>query len=142
MKFSRILFSLTAALLTPEVMANNVCINLAAEHYNIPPALLDAIASVESKHDPRKVAVNMNSYDVGYMQINSYWWPLLKQHGVKINDLFHACTNIYWGAWILSQEISRYGLTWKAVGAYNAKTPEKQKIYAWKIYRAMTRSSP
>lgn len=124
------------------VVADDACINSAAEYYNIPPPLLEAIAKVESGQDPRKVGANKGSYDVGYMQINSYWWPLLKKYGVKMSDLFHACTNIYWGAWILSQEINRYGLTWKAVGAYNAKTPEKQKIYARKIYRAMTRNTP
>ncbi|MHB8697641.1 MAG: lytic transglycosylase domain-containing protein [Sulfuricaulis sp.] len=142
MKSFRIFLAVVASSFTQGVMANDTCINSAATYYKIPPSLLEAIAHVESGHDPRKVGANGNSYDVGYMQINSYWWPLLKQYGVKMNDLFHACTNIYWGAWILSQDINRYGLTWKAVGAYNAKTPEKQKRYAWKIYRAMNRSSP
>lgn len=50
--------------------------------------------------------------------------------------------NIYTGAYILAIAVKRWGMSWKAVGAYNAgfaKTglqEERRKIYTNKVYSA------
>lgn len=122
--------------------ASDECVRSASLRYGLPEELIGAIAEVESHHNPYKVGINTNrSVDIGVMQINSEWLPTLKRYGVKFHDLFDACTNIFWGAWILSQEVQRYGLTWKAVGAYNAKSPDKQMAYAWRVYRVLGRAT-
>lgn len=50
--------------------------------------------------------------------------------------------NIYTGAYILAIAVKRWGMTWKAVGAYNAGFAnsdlqnERRTIYAHKVYVA------
>ena len=114
----------------------DACFNIAAKRYQIPTKLLRAIAQTESRLDP--LAINMNSnnsYDIGVMQINSYWLPRLSKVGIEKAELFDACKNIQIGAWILAQNIKQYGFTQQAIGAYNSPTPALQKIYANKVMR-------
>ena len=53
--------------------------------------------------------------------------------------LWEPCTNTHAGAWILAQNIQRIGYSWEAIGAYNAKHPEKRMAYARKIATAILR---
>lgn len=88
-------------------------------------------------------AINRNtdgSVDVGLMQINSRWFPRLAEMGILPGDLWHSCTNIQVGAWILAGEIRRFGYGWQAIGAYNAGPAltvarERRRIdYAQRVY--------
>ena len=72
------------------------------------------------------------------MQINSAWLPELAKHGISERHLWEPCTNIHVGAWVLAQKVKKLGMTWDAVGAYNATTPAKRKRYAWKVYANLT----
>lgn len=92
----------------------------AGERYGVSPWLLYAIARVESGLDPRAHEQLEDSESRGMMQVNSFWYPQLKKAGIDPENLWEPCTNIHVGAWILSQEIRRYGNRWLAVGAYNA----------------------
>jgi len=114
------------------------CWESSGARYNIPPTLLYAIAKTESSLNPKAVnKANANgSEDVGLMQINSFWYPVLARHGISRDKLFDPCTSIEVGAWILAQNFKTHGANWKAVGAYNATTPSKQHNYAMKIYRS------
>lgn len=94
------------------------------------------MASVESQFNPLAINKNSDTSDFGIMQINSSWLPKLEKYGVKKDDLFNACTNIQVGAWILSENIARLGSNWNAVGAYNAKSIDKRKIYVSKVMTA------
>lgn len=99
-----------------------------------------AISRVESSGNPQ--AINRNpdgSYDIGHMQINSRWLPLLKRYGIDERSLFDACTNTYVGAWILAQNIHRLGYGWDAIGAYNARSPSKRMAYARKVAAILKR---
>lgn len=110
------------------------CFNLAATTYGIPVNLLKAIAQTESRHNAYAINMNSNkSYDIGIMQINSSWLPKLNRIGVTQVDLFDGCKNIQVGAWILASNIKQYGFNRKAIGAYNAISPQKQEIYARKV---------
>ncbi|WP_082103001.1 lytic transglycosylase domain-containing protein [Robbsia andropogonis] len=111
------------------------CLVEAAHIYDIDPVLLHVIAAQESGF--RADATHRNrdgSIDIGVMQINSAWLPALKKYGVGEKQLFDGCTNERVGAWILSQNIARYGATWRAVGSYNALTRSRQRDYAQRIF--------
>jgi soluble lytic murein transglycosylase-like protein len=97
------------------------CMLAAGQHYNVPPRLLQSIAHVESGYRIDATNTNKNgTVDIGVMQINSTWLPELAKFGIQRQHLFEPCTNIHVGAWILAQEVARYGYSWEAIGAYNA----------------------
>lgn len=108
-----------------------------AARWGVNPHILYAIAKTESNFNPRAInrANNNGSEDVGMMQINSFWFPILARKGISREDLFDACVSLDIGAWVLSQNMERHGNTWKAIGAYNAVTPSKQQVYADKVFR-------
>lgn len=120
------------------------CFMSASERFKIDHRLLLAIAEVESGMNPGAIGYNKKggkviSEDVGLMQINSSWFPVLNGMGVTRNDLLEKpCQNIYVGAWILAKNISSNGVNWESVGAYNAgfrdaNAPFRMK-YAKKVY--------
>ena len=113
------------------------CWEQAAARYGVQPALLYAIAKTESNLDPRALSRpnRDGSYDIGLMQINSRWLPLLASRGIQEAQLFDACTNLQVGAWILAGNLRRMGNSWNAVGAYNAADPERRLRYVLKVYR-------
>lgn len=111
------------------------CFEEASARYGIPTKLLYAIAKHESGLNPAALnSSNKNgTHDIGIMQINSVHLKKLAEFGIKETDLWHACTNVMVGAWILADNIQRYGYNWTAVGAYNAKSPDKRERYAHMI---------
>lgn len=121
-------------------IAHADCLDEAAVFQHVSTQLVHAIAQHES--GMRADAVNNNSngtQDIGLMQINSSWLPKLARYGIRREDLFNACVNGYVGTWILAANIRQFGPTWKAVGAYNAVSTQKQLIYANAIYRRLQR---
>lgn len=113
------------------------CFETAATRFELDKRMLVAIARTESSLNPNAVGPkNSNgTYDMGMMQINSAWLPTLAKFGILKADLMRACTNIYVGAWIIHDNIDRHGATWRAVGAYNARTPSKQIVYARRVQK-------
>ncbi len=96
------------------------CFEEAGDYYKINPDILYAIAKVESNFNQHAVNKNKDgSMDIGIMQVNSYWLPLLEENGINLEDLYNPCKNIFIGAWILSQCINKLGYTWRAVDCYN-----------------------
>ncbi|MEC5406600.1 lytic transglycosylase domain-containing protein [Paraburkholderia sp. MPAMCS5] len=114
------------------------CLDDAARFHHVNVRLIRAIAAVESGQRAGVVHLNDDgTTDIGLMQINSRWLSTLSRFGVSRADLQDGCTNAYVGAWILSQDIRRLGLTWDAIGAYNAGTRQKRIAYARRIYRQL-----
>ena len=70
------------------------------------------------------------SFDVGIMQVNSYW---IRKHGWPLEQVLEPANNVKIGVWILAQEIHRHGLNWKAVAYYHTplhRNPERGRHYA------------
>ena len=119
-----------------------------------PPPLVEAIARQESGLNPLAVNIAGKSYypatreeaerliqkaiaagqsfDVGMMQVNNWW---MERFAIDPFSLLDPATNERWGKWILAEEISRHGLSWKAVGKYHSPDPERGRQYAWLVYR-------
>jgi soluble lytic murein transglycosylase-like protein len=126
----------TSAMLLSQLAsaADPGCFAQASLRYRIPEALLRAISRVESGGNP--VAINKNkngTFDIGHMQINSAWLPTLVKYGITRDRLTDSCVNTHVGAWILAGNFHRMGYGWKAVGAYNAKSPVKAAAYARQV---------
>ena len=122
------------------------CFAEASERYGVSVPLLKAVAEVESGFRPEAVnrANSNGTYDVGVMQINSWWFPKLEaEYGITEADLKHPCTNINVGAWVLATNFSTLGWSWEAIGAYNAGTgADKHNLrleYAERVYAALER---
>jgi soluble lytic murein transglycosylase-like protein len=123
-----------------KVIPFDSCFSSAAKRFDVNKVLLAAIAKTESSFNPQAIGKQNDngSFDIGLMQINSSWFPKLKSMGIERSDLLDSCTSIYVGAWILSHNIKSHGNTWRAVGAYNARTPVKQVVYVKKVMAAAT----
>ena len=116
--------------------ANDACWDDAAARYQVNSTLLYAIARTESALNPQAVGHNSNgTRDIGLMQINSAWLPVLSRFGITERDLYRPCTSIHVGAWILAGNIQRLGYTWDAVGAYNTAVPALARTYIDKVRR-------
>ena len=126
-------FAIAAASLPQSAHA---CWEEAGLRYGVNPALLVAIARTESSMNPNAINRNRNgSYDLGLMQINSSWFPKLRQYGITEQQLRQPCFSIHVGAWIMAQNMQRFGNSWDAVGAYNTSHPVCRIAYAKKVYR-------
>jgi soluble lytic murein transglycosylase-like protein len=128
------------------------CFLAAGAKYNLSPTLLKGIALTESSG--RDYAKNLThrlktkTIDVGLMQINSSWFPLLKaRYGIKPERLTDGCTSIDVAGWILAHEFKKFGNQWDAVGAYNAACRQlgsvacakARQTYSWRVFRMMRR---
>ena len=79
------------------------------------------------------------SFDVGLMQVNSYW---LRKLGISPSMALEPRANVTLGVWILSKEIERHGLNWKAVASYHTpvdKNPERGKRYVLAVLRQLAK---
>jgi soluble lytic murein transglycosylase-like protein len=138
----RRLITVSIISLLASVSAHADCLDDAARYHRVSVQVVRAIAQQES--GMRANATNRNSdgsEDIGLMQINTSWLPKLARFGISREHLFNACVNAYVGTWILAANIRQFGPTWKAVGAYNAVSSNKQLIYANNIYRRLQRAN-
>ena len=125
-----------ATLTWPARADMEACVKQAARRYQVDEHLIRAIIQVESSGNPS--ALNRNAdgtEDIGPMQINSSWLPVLGRYGIQRRHLDDPCTNVHVGAWVLAGNIAHYGYTWRAVGAYNAKSCSKRQGYVAKVWR-------
>ncbi|MEB1018071.1 lytic transglycosylase domain-containing protein [Citrobacter freundii] len=121
------------------------CYEKAGATYQIDPLLLIAISQVESGLNPKATNINKKgtknqSEDIGLMQINSTWLPMLsdKWNITREKLISDPCQNVYVGAYILAMNISKNGVNWQSIGAYNAGFKEGRDAarikYAKKVY--------
>ena len=133
-----------------------VLFTASATEFGLSETLLTAIARVESGLNPWAVNVAGRSYacqsreealavaraaqaagqsfDVGLMQINSWW---LKKYGLSLEAVLEPATNIRFGSWILKRELDRWGDLRRAVGAYHSPQPRRAEAYADRVLAAL-----
>jgi soluble lytic murein transglycosylase-like protein len=139
-----LLFSLTAS--GPVLAERTDCVELAAERYGLPGALIRAILKVEGGSTGLAADNSNGTQDLGPMQINTIWLPLLADHGVTREQLQNdRCINILTGSWILARQFksakelegSDQRRLWWAIGAYHSRTPRHNVKYALKVWQAL-----
>ncbi len=118
--------------------AQAYCFDLASQRYGVPVPLLRAVAQQESAGNPQARNLNRDgSVDIGLMQINSRWLPVLARHGLHAQDLWDPCVSVLVGAWILHGNFARWGPTTQALGAYNSGDPVRREQYAQQVLRRL-----
>lgn len=119
------------------------CILLAAETYDVPPAVLMGIYQVEGGRAGQEVANTNGTYDLGPMQINTVWIPELADYWGVSTPTAHQwvrddpCTNTGVAAWILRQHMDRTDSLSVAIGHYHSKTKPLAKNYRKKVMNSM-----
>jgi hypothetical protein len=116
------------------------CMALVASLYNLPPRVLPAIHEVEGG-GVGTVHVNTDgSEDLGMMQINTRWLPLLSHYTqsplvvVRQNLLGRACYNIAAAGLIMRIYLDETkGDLMHAIGNYHSHTPTLNQAYQAKV---------
>ncbi len=139
--------AVASSMLAPSICL--ACWSDAERLYGVSSHLLYAVARAESNLQPGAMNVahrtRTGTYDIGLMQINSSHLPKLATLGISERDLLEPCTNIMVGAWLLADSFARRGVSWEAVGAYNAACTQlkgadcaaARSRYAWRVYRRL-----
>jgi len=119
------------------------CVLMAANTYQLPPAVMIGIMDVEGGKVGQQ-SLNLNgTYDLGPMQVNTIWLPKLAQLWhvnqrtayVWLRD--DGCVNVHVGAWILKQKILETGNLFGGISHYHSATLYKGTNYATKVIAAM-----
>ncbi len=119
------------------------CLLLAAQTYNIPPAVMIGILSVEGGTVGQAVRNSNGTHDLGPMQINTLWVPQLASYwGVDQRTAKNwiqndACTNMGVSAWILGQHMKETNSLSRSIAYYHSRTPSLGNTYRKKVYDAM-----
>ncbi|HFW0075346.1 TPA: transglycosylase SLT domain-containing protein [Salmonella enterica subsp. enterica serovar Saintpaul] len=122
------------------------CFDLAGRDYKIDPDLLRAISWKESHYRVNAIGINpVTGYGSGLMQVDSRHFNELARYGITPEHLTtDPCMNIYTGAYYLAIAFNKWGVSWEAVGAYNAgfrkseRQNQRRLAYASDIYRIYT----
>ncbi|EAJ1254924.1 lytic transglycosylase domain-containing protein [Campylobacter lari] len=106
----------------------------AARKYNIPMALLKAIALTENaayKHNI--IGKNKNqTRDYGLMQINSIH---LKRYKIAEKEIVKSSVNIDTAARLLHEIIQKHGFSWNAIGRYHSSKDKYKNIWLDKVMK-------
>ena len=116
---------LVEAIARQESGLNPLAVNIAGKSYYL-------ATREEAERLIRQAIAAGQSFDVGKMQINSWW---MERYAIDPFSLLDPATSERWGKWILAEEITRHGFNWKAVGKYHSPDPERGRQYAWLVYR-------
>jgi len=129
-------------MLTAKALA--ACMMLAAQTYQVPPAVMIGIMHVEGGRVGQQVGPNVNgTYDLGPMQVNTLWVPeLAKAWNVSPKTAHkllrdNGCVNVRVAAWILKQKIEEAGSLYGGIAYYHSATPRFGTRYAAKVIATM-----
>lgn len=119
------------------------CMALVASLYNLPPRVLPSIHVVEGG---QLATVHMNadgSEDLGLMQINTRWLPVLSRYTgspeavVRQQLLGRACYNVAAAGLVLRIYLDETGgKLMRAIGNYHSHTPPLNQAYQAKVMQS------
>lgn len=115
------------------------CAESIAESYRMPVGALEAIFRIENGRTGIAVRNNDGSFDRGLMQINTFWDKHVAEFGITSDDILNDdCINVAVSAWVLRQELNRFGNWRDAFSAYNAGAGRLHlgRGYAQKVLKA------
>jgi hypothetical protein len=122
------------------------CIESAAMVYHVPAAVVLILLSVEGGALGQVSPNTNNTVDIGPMQVNTIWVPVVASHWratpaetyAALRDNF--CANVEAGTWILRQAIDQaHGDFWEGVGFYHSHNPGYKADYLRKVLRQTLR---
>lgn len=122
------------------------CLMLAAQTYEVPPAVLVGIYKVEGGQVGQEVRNTNGTYDLGPMQINTVWMPDLAQRwGVSTETARSwvrddACTNVGVAAWIFRNHLRETDSISQAIAHYHSRTPLHGTKYKAKVINVMKKN--
>ncbi len=106
--------------------------------------LVKAILKTEGGRPGQAVRNTNGSHDLGPMQINTSWLPILAARGITLPMLRDDyCVNVAVGTWILAREMQRLpmrprsGEVWQAIAGYHSHTPQHNTRYAILLWRQL-----
>jgi soluble lytic murein transglycosylase-like protein len=115
------------------------CMMLAAQTYDVPPAVLVGIYKAEGGRPGLEMKNQNGTQDLGPMQINTLWIPELSQKwGVSTETARSwvrddTCTNVGVAAWILRSHIEETGSITQAIAHYHSRTPVHGSKYKARV---------
>ncbi len=122
------------------------CILMAANTYHVPAPVMIGIMHVEGGRVGQAAGPNFNgTYDLGPMQVNTRWLPLLQKTWNVSAPTARAwvqdnpCVNVHVAAWILRKKMDDTGSLLGGIAAYHSMTPRHGIPYAKKVIAAMER---
>jgi hypothetical protein len=122
------------------------CITAAARVYRLPPAMLVILLNVEGGSLGRVSQNTNDTVDIGPMQVNQIWIPLVAAHWhATAAAAFRAlrdnfCANVEAGAWILRHGLDEAGGDfWQGVGFYHSHDPDEKERYLRAVLRQAIR---
>lgn len=108
----------------------HACIDKASASLEVPSLVLRLLYSLEAGRVGHVSQWSESNYDIGPMQINSWWLPRLERGGFTLEELRdNACTNVFVGAWIFRAELQRSDDVAMAIARYHSPTPAHQRTY-------------
>lgn len=129
-------------MITAQALA--ACLMVAAQTYQVPPAVMIGIMHVEGGRVGQAVGPNVNgTYDLGPMQVNTRWIPELARAWKVDNKVAYrllrddGCVNVRVAAWILKQKIEDAGSLYGGIAYYHSATPGIGTRYAAKVITTM-----
>lgn len=122
-----------------------MCILIAVQTYAVSPAALVGILETEGGRVGQEVRNTNGTYDLGPMQINTLWMPVLAEKWGVDEDKARTmvrddmCVNIGVAAWILRSHYDETGDFKTAIKYYHSRTPHLGERYKKKVFAAMER---
>ncbi|MCL4485066.1 MAG: lytic transglycosylase domain-containing protein [Nitrospirae bacterium] len=117
------------------------CVRAASGYYRLPPLALVGILEAEGGKPGVASRNRDGSEDLGPMQINSRWLPMLTRYGLTREKLLKdPCANVWAGAWILARSYARDGDVWTAIGHYHSWKKGESRKYRRRVARILRRN--
>ncbi|MDR0549563.1 MAG: lytic transglycosylase domain-containing protein [Deltaproteobacteria bacterium] len=107
------------------------CLKKASRRFEVPLELALGVLATEGGQVGRVNFNKTGTYDLGPMQINSTWLPILAELGVRPKDVRdNGCANVAIGVWILRLNYLETKDKEKALAYYHSRNPKKGRAYA------------